>query len=173
MACMVIHAGQLTDSFMVKTGVRRGCLLSPFLFLLAIDWIMKKTTINRRNGIQWTPWSQLEDLALLSKSINRCRKKHSCKHSVNTARTQHQQQQDKDYESQHKEQQPHYIERRATGRDRLIHIPGQYSKQNGGTEEDVKARIQKARVAFIMLRKIWKAKQIKTNTKLSELKKFQ
>ena len=44
MACRVIHAGQLTDSFMVKTGVRQGCLLSPFLFLLAIDWIMKKTT---------------------------------------------------------------------------------------------------------------------------------
>ncbi|KAK2183596.1 hypothetical protein NP493_305g00028 [Ridgeia piscesae] len=44
MACRVIHAGQLTDSFIVKTGVRQGCLLSPFLFLLAIDWIMKKTT---------------------------------------------------------------------------------------------------------------------------------
>ena len=42
MACRVVHAGQLTDSFMVKTGVRQGCLLSPFLFLLALDWIMKK-----------------------------------------------------------------------------------------------------------------------------------
>ena len=62
MACRVIHAGQLTDSFMVKTGVRSGNLLSPFLFLLAVGWIMKKTTTNRRNGIQWTPWSQLEDL---------------------------------------------------------------------------------------------------------------
>ena len=61
---------------------------------------------------------------------------------------------DIDYESQHKEQQPHYNERRATGRDRLIHL-GSTINKHGGTEEDVKARIQKARVAFIMLRTIW------------------
>ena len=42
MTCRVIHAGQLTDSFMVKTGVRDRCRLSPFLFLFAIDWITKK-----------------------------------------------------------------------------------------------------------------------------------
>ncbi|KAK2167820.1 hypothetical protein NP493_1256g00007 [Ridgeia piscesae] len=84
MACRVIHAGQLTDSFMVKTGVRQGCLLSPLLFLLAIDWIMKKTTKYRRNGTQWTPWSQLEDLdfaddlALLSHSHQQMQEKNSC-----------------------------------------------------------------------------------------------
>ena len=48
---------------------------------------------------------------------------------TNTAWSQHQHKQDKDYESQHKEQQPHYIERRATGRYILIHIPGQYNQQ--------------------------------------------
>ncbi|KAK2172824.1 hypothetical protein NP493_926g02043 [Ridgeia piscesae] len=62
-------------------------------------------------------------------AINKCRKNRAAKHSVNTARTQHKQKHDKDYESQHKEQKPHYNERRATGRDRLIHIPGQYSQQ--------------------------------------------
>ena len=37
---------------------------------------------------------------------------------------------------------------------------------NGGTEEDVKARIKKERVVYIMLRKMCRAKQIKINTKL-------
>ena len=38
------HKGQVTDAFPVRTGVRQGCLVSHFLFLLAIDWIMKQST---------------------------------------------------------------------------------------------------------------------------------
>lgn len=74
MSCRVVHGGQLTNTFQVRTGVRQGCLLSPFLFLLAIDWIMKTSTRERRNRIQWTLWDQLDDLdfaddiALLSHS---------------------------------------------------------------------------------------------------------
>jgi hypothetical protein len=37
MSYRIVHAGQLSDSFEVKTGVCQGCLLSPFLFLLVID----------------------------------------------------------------------------------------------------------------------------------------
>nr|KAG5685527.1 hypothetical protein BaRGS_020106 [Batillaria attramentaria] len=48
MSCRIAHAGQLSESFEVKTGVRQGCLLSPFLFLLVIDWIMKTTTAGRK-----------------------------------------------------------------------------------------------------------------------------
>ena len=60
--CRVVHKNQLTDAFNVRTGVRQGCLLSPFLFLLAIDWIIKTSTAHKHNGIQWTPFSQLNDL---------------------------------------------------------------------------------------------------------------
>ncbi|VDP69080.1 unnamed protein product [Schistosoma curassoni] len=42
--CKIVHGGQLAKSFEVKTGVRQDCLLSPFIFLLVIDWIMKTST---------------------------------------------------------------------------------------------------------------------------------
>ena len=35
MGCRVVHTGQTSEKFQVKTGVRQGCLLSPFLFLLS------------------------------------------------------------------------------------------------------------------------------------------
>ncbi|VDO82779.1 unnamed protein product [Schistosoma margrebowiei] len=60
--CKFVHAGQLIKSFEVKTGVRQGCLLSPFLFLLVIDWIMKTSTSEGKHGIQWTSRMQLDDL---------------------------------------------------------------------------------------------------------------
>ena len=49
---------------MKVNSLKQGCLLSPLLFLLAVDndWIMKKATDGRRNGIQWTMFNQLDDL---------------------------------------------------------------------------------------------------------------
>ena len=62
MQCRVMHEGQLTDKFEVTTGVRQGCLLSQFIFRLAVDWITRRTTEGKRNSIQWTPFQQLDDL---------------------------------------------------------------------------------------------------------------
>ena len=58
----LIHNRELTPPFSVKTGVREGCILSPMLFLLVIDWIIKTTTEGSGTGLQWTLLSQLHDL---------------------------------------------------------------------------------------------------------------
>ncbi|VDP42342.1 unnamed protein product [Schistosoma margrebowiei] len=60
--CKTVHEEQLKNLFKVKTGVTQGCLLSLFLFLLMIDWIMKTSTSEGKHGIQWTSRMQLDDL---------------------------------------------------------------------------------------------------------------
>ncbi|WP_353805823.1 reverse transcriptase domain-containing protein, partial [Acinetobacter baumannii] len=60
--CQVVHKGKLTEVFEVNTGVRQGGLLSPMIFLLALDWIMRETTKTEQTGIQWTLTRVLEDL---------------------------------------------------------------------------------------------------------------
>jgi len=56
--CQVVHNG----SFTITTRVRQGSLLSPFLFLIVIDWIMHKTTKDKKRGMQWSLMEQLEDI---------------------------------------------------------------------------------------------------------------
>ena len=37
--CQVFHNGKLSEEFAVTTGVSKGCLLSPLLFLVVLDWV--------------------------------------------------------------------------------------------------------------------------------------
>ena len=60
--CQVIHNGKQTETFSVQTGVRQGCLLSPTIFLMVVDWVMRQSTAGNGTGIQWTFTKQLEHL---------------------------------------------------------------------------------------------------------------
>ena len=60
--CAVLDNGQTSEWFKAETGVKQGCVMSGFLFLLAVDWIMCETTKQANTGIRWRFMDQLEDL---------------------------------------------------------------------------------------------------------------
>ena len=71
----------LTEWFQVKSCMKQGCNMSGFLFLLVIDWIMRKATADNNTGIRWKFTSKLEDLdfacdiALTSTTIQQIQKR--------------------------------------------------------------------------------------------------
>ena len=50
--CAVIDGGGKTGWFDIKSGVRQGCVISGFVFLLVIDWVMRKTLSEGNTGIR-------------------------------------------------------------------------------------------------------------------------
>lgn len=77
----VIHEGTTTQGFEVKTSIKQGCLFSPPLFLVALDWVTQESFGNKMTEIQWTLTRQLEDpefaddICLLSRKIRHKRQK--------------------------------------------------------------------------------------------------
>ena len=172
-SCRVIHDGQLTKNFEIRTGVRQGCLLSPFLFILAIDWIMKTETKGKRNGIQWKMLTQLDDLdfaddlALMSHSHRQMQDK-----TTDLARISAQvglkinKKKTKILRLNTTCERPIMLEGEGFEEVESFRYLGSIVDTRGGTEADVKTRIGKARTAFHILRNVWKSRIIGKTTKI-------
>ena len=171
--CRVVHGQQVTDAFQVKTGVRQGCLLSPFLFLLAIDWVMKTSTQQKRNGIQWTLWDQLDDLdfaddlALLAHTQQQMQEKTnivaatSASMGLNIHKGK-----SKILKVNATSTSPIMLEGEALEEvDSFVYLGSVVDKQ-GGTDADVKIRIGKARAAFQQLKNVWVSNNLGSKLKV-------
>jgi len=68
--------GDTRSWFQVETGVCQGCILSPLLFAIATDWVLRRTMDNSTGGITWTEDESLcdldfaDDFALIDDSWN-------------------------------------------------------------------------------------------------------
>ena len=169
----VVHAGELSEPFEIKTGVRQGCLLSPFLFLIAIDYIMREATRGRKNGIQWSLSKQLDDLdfaddiALLSHNHRQMQQKtdiiedisRNIGLKINRGKS-------KILRVKSKGTEPITVRGEPLEDVNSFCYLGSIVNKEGGVDEDVRTRIQKARQAFVGLKYVWASKQISERTKI-------
>ena len=172
-SAQVLCEGELTDTFQVKTGVKQGCVLSPFLFLLGIDFIMKETTKEGKRGIRWTLMDVLEDLdfaddivLLASRYVDiqdktdaMAEKAKGIGLDVNIEKT-------KVLRMHTRVTQPVQL----YGEDiedveEFIYL-GSVMSSDGSSDAEVKARLAKARNAFRTLRNFWRNGNISQKTKL-------
>ena len=171
--CKVIHKGKLSPTFPVETGVRQGCLLSPLIFILAVDWIMKHTE-SKNSGLQWTLVSELhdldfaDDLVLFSRTQGHLQEKttklqeEASKQglTINTDKT-------KTMRVNAKNLNPITVGGAELEDVEKFTYLGCVVTRTGGTEEDVEARVRKARNSYHSLKKIWNSRQIRRKTKLN------
>ena len=171
--CQVIHDGKLTEPFSVLTGVRQGCLLSPMIFLMVIDWVMRQSTAGKKTGIQWTFTEQLEDLdfaddiSLLSHrqqdaQEKLCRVAEEAEKTglrIHTGKTEV-------MRMNNRQQDPLQLYGENIKEvDKFTYLGSVVSK-DGGTDEDIKSRINKARYTFNTLRPIWKSTALSLHNKI-------
>ena len=60
--CAVEDQGEACEWFNIKTGVKQGCNMLGFLFLIIMDWVMRRTVKSGENRIRWRLTSMLDDL---------------------------------------------------------------------------------------------------------------
>lgn len=171
--CQVVHQNKLTDPFPVKTGVKQGCLLSPIIFLMVLDRIMKRVNENKRRGIRWNMTGRLEDidyaddLCLLSHNIGDLKSKikdleeegRRVGLKINEGKT-------KEMRINNNNNEDLEVNGGTIERVAKFQYLGSIVAETGGTDEDVVKRINKAKAAFAQLRPIWRSHQLRRNTKL-------
>ena len=172
----VICDSELTEAFNVSTGVKQGCILSPFLFILAMDWIMKNSTDGERTGIKWTmtmtTTTTLEDLdfaddiALLSHRQDMQEKTDAMATTAGNLGLKVSTKKTKGMRMNARVQ-----ENIKLNRDEIEEVDdftylGSKMSNTGDGEVETQARLAKASQAFASLRSTWKARNIRLKTKL-------
>ena len=169
----VITSSGNTEWFKIKSGVKQGCNMSGFLFLIVIDWIMKKSTAENITGIRWNFTTKLDDLdyaddiALLSSTKEQLQRKfkdvskhaHSTGLKINSVKTKVMRINANNNQAITSKEQTE-IEDVKT-----FTYLGAIITSSGGTNEDIRRRLGLARMTYNKLSPVWNNGQITKRTK--------
>ena len=171
-SCCVKTRNDNTIMFDILTGVRQGCILSPFLFLLVKNFIMKRAIKDRALGIGWNrdrlaDLDFADDIVLFSDAHGGLQEmtkdlgeyggklglRISCEKTKRMSIGDNQ-------------NQPIFIGQTSIEYVENVQYLGSYISRTGDAEIDVKARIGKATAVFGRLWPIWKSRAIRKDMKL-------
>ena len=171
--CSIITESGIGPWFTVKSGVKQGCVMSGFLFILAVDWIMRQTVARNNTGIQWTLTEKLEDLdyaddiVTMSNSWTHAQQKvnrlslhgKGIGLNINKGKT-------KTLRINANRDDPIMLENEEIDDVNEFLYLGAYVNKHGGTDQDIRSRIGKATGAYNKLRKVWSSGKYWRRTKM-------
>ena len=170
-AVKIEHGGALSEPVPITSGVRQGCIISPTLFLIALDWVMRR--IPQRLGIPWKVFDHLEDLdfaddiCLLSNTKEQMQRKVEALEQIGKiVGLKINQQKTKLLSINCTNNTAITVNQQPIEQVNKFTYLGSVIDEKGGTEEDVKNRIQKAQITFTTLNKVWRSNEISQQTKI-------
>ena len=171
--CAVIDNGVESEWFTVRTGVKQGCVMSGFLFLLSIDWVMRRTVSGEPSGIRWNFTTKLEDLdfaddlALIASKYQDIQRKTAnlkCNAEriglkINTRKTKIMR------FNTRMEERVRLDEERLEDVEQFTYL-GRIVSKKGGCDEDIRSRLGEARAQFNRMQRIWNSPIFSIRTKV-------
>ena len=169
----MIHEGSLTEPFLVNSGVKQGCLLSPFLFLLSLDWVTKESLAGQQLGIRWTILTKLDDLeyaddiCLLASTFQHVKRKtEQLNNSSGKIGQEISTEKTKQMGINPTSQMSLFVNGQQIETVSTFTYLGSIMNEKGGTDSDVLCQINKIRAAFASLKPVWRSTVVSLKTKI-------
>ncbi|VDO70866.1 unnamed protein product [Schistosoma curassoni] len=154
-------------------GVRQDCLLSHYIFLLVVDWFIKTSASEEKHRIQWTARNQLEDLdfaydlVLLSHTHGRMQvKTNSVAAASASVGLSIYKRERKILKYNTENIEPLTFDRETMEEVESFTYLGSIIDERGVSDRNLKARIVRARTAFLQSINIWNSEQLSVNIKV-------
>jgi hypothetical protein len=171
--CKVLHEGKFTENCIINTGVRQGCILSPIMFLLVPERILRKTLGGRKTGIKWDIRDRHEDLEFADDKCLQAKRLTDMKEKLKRLQRQAELAGLNMNVKKIKEKRVNVTtttEKLSIGEKEIKRVDsftylGSIVTSDCVTE-DVRVRIRKVNEAFIQIYLIWKSKIISTKTRI-------
>ncbi|CAG9138064.1 unnamed protein product [Plutella xylostella] len=164
--CRVVHEKELGAPIRISAGVKQGCLLSPLLFVILLDDVMRNVVAIPR-GISWhsgvlEDLDYADDIVLISPTLDLLQEK--LVHLQEEARVGRK---TVDMRIKAKTSDALILDnQRLDSVDTFTYLGSTVTRQ-GGADEDIESRIKKAKAAFAQLKPVWDSNVLTRRIKIS------